>query len=111
MLVFWLDEMERVAAGVGVPVPMGRMPDDPGRQQAIESDRTLPTRDLMTRIRTAIGRYVDRLPRFTDEEWTKRGLHPRRGEMTVREMLEVLVLDHIDDHVKQVAQALERRSG
>lgn len=109
MLGYWLDQMERVIAGPAWPVSMGRSVDDPSRNHAIEEGRQLPTREIMTQVRAGIGRYVERLPGLTPEDWARVGLHPRRGEMTVAQMLEVLVLDHIEDHVRQVADALARR--
>jgi uncharacterized damage-inducible protein DinB len=41
----------------------------------------------------------------TETDWKKTGLHPERGEMTLRELLE-LYADHSERHIEQI---LERR--
>ncbi len=110
MLGYWLAQMERVIAGSGEVVPMGRVTGDPLRAEAIERDRSLPTHELLAHIRIAIGRYVARLPELEVEEWDRRGLHPRLGEMTVGEMLDRFVLGHIEEHVTQLNQTLEARA-
>jgi len=102
--------MERVIAASGEVVPMGRVAGDTLRAQAIETGRTLPTRELVARIRSAIGRYVVRLPELTAEDWGQRGIHPRVGELTVAEMLDRFVLGHLDEHVAQLNHALEARA-
>jgi hypothetical protein len=110
MLGYWLAQMERVIAASGEVVPMGRVAGDTLRAQAIETGRTLPTRELVARIRSAIGRYVVRLPELTAEDWGQRGIHPRVGELTVAEMLDRFVLGHLDEHVAQLNHALEARA-
>jgi hypothetical protein len=106
MLGYWLDQMELVIAARGEPVPMGRQTGDPGRAAAIEQGRRQPTGELLTRIRSAIGRYVTRLPELSADDWERRGIHPRLGEMTVAEMLERFVLSHLDEHATQLGATL-----
>ncbi len=113
MLGFWLDQMELViASSVDVgdsahePVPMGRMSDDPRRAAAIERDRELPTAALLARIHGAVERYAARLPALRVGDWTSLGLHPRLGRVTVAQMLDQFVLDHVDDHVAQLRASL-----
>jgi uncharacterized damage-inducible protein DinB len=43
---------------------------------------------------------------FSEADWAKTGLHPERGEMTVRGLLE-LYADHSERHIEQI---LERRT-
>ncbi|HEY4875485.1 MAG TPA: DinB family protein [Puia sp.] len=42
---------------------------------------------------------------FEDSDWSKTGIHPERGEMTLRGLLE-LYADHSERHIEQI---LERR--
>ncbi len=107
MLGYWLGQMERVIAAEGESVPMGRSADDPMRTAAVAQARHQPTRQLLATIRSSIGRYVTRLPELSADDWERRGIHPRLGEMTVAEMLERFVLSHLDEHAAQLGAALE----
>jgi hypothetical protein len=106
MLQYWLGEIERVIAGGPDPVPFGRVATDPLRTLTIERDRTLPTGELISRIQASVGRYGARLPQLSPADWQKRGLHPRRGEMTVAAILERFVVSHLEEHAVQLREAL-----
>jgi len=106
MLQFWLGEIERVVAGSPEPVPFGRVSTDPLRTLTMERDRTLPTRELIGRIQSGVGRYAARLPDLSPADWAKTGLHPRLGEMTVAAILERFVGSHLDEHAVQLAESL-----
>lgn len=110
MLPYWLGEIERVLAGSPEPVPFGRTSSDPLRNLTIERDRSLPTGELLGRIRAAVGRYATRLPTLSAHDWQRCGLHPRLGEMTVAAMLERFVVSHLDDHAAQLVTALGSRA-
>lgn len=114
MLSFWLGEVERVLAGSPDPVPFGRVPSDTVRLGIIERDRTLPIGELYARVATGIDRYRRRLPTLTPADLERRGLHPRDGELTVREMLDRYVVRHVAEHVGQMRAILaapDRRAG
>lgn len=111
MLPFWLGEVERIldGAAAGEPVPFGRVADDPLRLGVIERDRSLPPRELFGRVETGASRVLSRLAELDEAEGGRRGLHPRLGEMTVAEILERFVVDHADEHVRQLDAALGAR--
>jgi hypothetical protein len=110
MLQYWLGEMERVLAGSPEPVPFGRIASDPLRTLTIERDRTLPTGELINRIQSTVGRYAARMPQLSAEDWARRGLHPRLGEMTVAAMLERFVVTHLEEHAIQLTESLTGRA-
>jgi hypothetical protein len=105
MLPFWLGEIERILAGPE-PAPFGRVATDPVRLAIIERDRTVPPRELLDRIDADVERYARRLPSLTASDLARRGLHPRRGEMTVGAALEDLVVHHLEDHAVQLKDVL-----
>ena len=41
------------------------------------------------------------LLKCTEKEWTKTGFHPQRGEVTLRELLEIYA-DHSERHIEQI---------
>lgn len=106
MLPFWLGEMERIIAGSAEPAPFGRVATDPVRSAIIGRDRTLPTRELFDRLDADVARYERRLPALSAADLARRGLHPRRGEMTVAELLDDFVVRHLEEHASQLRDAL-----
>ena len=106
MLPFWLGEIERIVAGAPGPTPFGRIPGDQIRALTVARDATLPVRELYARIEASIDRYRGRLPEFSGAEIAAVGLHPSRGELGIADALELLVVGHLEDHVRQLTQTL-----
>jgi DinB superfamily len=106
MLPYWLGEVERILAGSAEPVPFGRVATDALRNGIIERDRTLPARELFDRIDADVDRYARRLPELGAADLARHGLHPRWGEMTVADILDGLVVRHLEEHVVQLRDAL-----
>ncbi len=107
MLPYWRGEIERVLAGSPEPVPFGRTSDDPIRSLTVERDRSLPVAELYARLDAGVDRVVLRLLELDDRAVAKRGLHPRRGPMTVQEIVDVMLAGHLEEHYEQLATALE----
>ena len=107
-LPYWLGEIERGLAGdAGAPVPFGRIAEDPVRIGVIGRDRTIPFRELFARVESDAPRVAARLRELSDADVARVGLHPRRGEMTVRDMLEPFLVGHTEGHVTQLREILE----
>jgi hypothetical protein len=106
-LRYWMGEIERVLAGDGrTPVAFGRVATDTIRLGVIGRDRTLPLRELFARIEADAARVANRLSELSEAEASRRGLHPMRGEMTIREMLELFLVGHTEGHVTQLREIL-----
>ena len=107
MLPFWLGELERVVDGDGItPVPFGRIADDALRIGMIERDRSLPLRVLFARLDAALWLWMERLPKVTDADRDRIGLHPRLGEMAAAQIAERFVLGHAEEHLAQLQEVL-----
>ncbi|HEY8239764.1 MAG TPA: DinB family protein [Candidatus Limnocylindrales bacterium] len=106
-LRYWMGEIERVlAADPGTPAPFGRVATDTIRLGVIGRDRTLPFRELFGRIEADAARVAKRLRELSDDDASRRGVHPARGEMAVRELLEPFLVEHSEGHVKQLREIL-----
>lgn len=106
-LRYWMGEIERVVAGDGTsPAPFGRVATDTIRLGVIGRDRSLPLRELFARIEADAARVAKRLGELSEREASAKGLHPTRGEMTVREMLEPFLVGHTEGHVSQLREIL-----
>lgn len=106
-LPYWLGEIERILAGdSGAPVPFGRTAEDPVRIGVIGRDRTVPLRELFARIEADAPRVAARLRELSEADASRLGVHPRRGEMAVRDLLGPFLVGHTEGHVTQLQEIL-----
>jgi hypothetical protein len=106
-LRYWMGEIERVLEGDGSsPVPFGRVASDALRLGVIGRDRSLPLRELFGRIEADAARVAKRLGELSEADANRVGVHPARGEMTVRAMLEPFLVGHTEGHVIQLREIL-----
>ena len=100
---YWHEQLEIVIGGYdGTPVPFGRTRSDPARAAAIELGRNEDITDQMARTREALERLRRYVKPLTAAEWSAVGMHPVRGEMTARQILEFFELDHLEEHADQL---------
>jgi hypothetical protein len=107
MLPYWQGEIERVLIGRVEPVPFGRQPTDLVRTLTVDRDRTLPIPELYARLDNSLERVLRRLLELDERQVSRRGLHNQRGEMTVKQIVDVLLAQHIEEHCRQLAAALD----
>ena len=108
MLTYWLGELERIVAGTDGVTPFGRTPDDQLRALTVTRDATLPVRELYDRIEATLARYRKRLPQLGEPEISRKGVHPVRGRFAVAQLVEVLVVSHLEGHNEQLERSLAR---
>jgi len=114
MLPFWLGETERILDGApdGPPdaaVPFGRVASDPVRIGVIGRDRTVPLRELFTRLEADAARVARRMRALSDAETARVGRHPTQGELTVGQLFERFVTSHLEGHLDQFREILAAR--
>jgi hypothetical protein len=111
MLPYWLGEIERivdagVAEGAGEPPAFGRLEADDVRVQIIGRDRTFPARELLARIEVEGARVASRL-RALEAEAHLLGRHPTRGDLSIADIAERLIVAHAEGHVTQLRESVE----
>ena len=100
---YWLAQAQRVVAlPTNEPVPFGRVKTDAGRIEAIERDRNTDPHALLDRVRTSLAEVTDAARSLPAEAWTRRGVHPTRGEMTVQQIFETFIANHLEEHADQL---------
>jgi hypothetical protein len=109
MLPYWIGQVDRILDGFPEPVSFGRVQADEGRIDAIGRDRLLPVAELFDRVEGGTQEATARLRALGDDELQRRGTHPTLGEMPVREVVERMLLDHLEGHVEQLVGILEGR--
>ena len=111
MLPFWLGEIELIldASGRGEPHAFGRLEDDPARVAIITRDRAFPARELLGRVEAEGKRVARRLRAFGEDDAAAVGQHVTRGELSVRDIAERLIVGHMEGHVTQLREAVSSR--
>ena len=105
---YWLAQAQRVVAlPTNEPVPFGRVKTDAGRLAAVERDRHTDPAALLERVRTSLAEVTEAARTLPPEAWTRRGMHPTRGEMTVQQIFETFIANHLEEHAAQL-DALQR---
>jgi hypothetical protein len=100
---YWLDQVERVIElGAHQPVTFGRVKTDAGRVEAIERNRHESPAELLAGARAALARATDTARALSPEAWLLRGTHPTRGEMTVHQIIERFIVEHLEEHADQL---------
>ena len=100
---YWLAQAQRVVAlPTNEPVPFGRVKTDPTRIEAIERDRHTDPAALLERVRDELADVSDAARALPPEAWTRRGMHPTRGEMSVQEIIERFIVEHLEEHADQL---------
>ena len=123
MMPFWMGEIELIIdaevlridgalvarGGDGAPTEppaFGRLEADPLRVGVIERDRAFPSRELLARIDVEGRRVARRLGALDAQEAEMLGQHPTRGELSVADIAERLIVSHIEGHVTQLREVL-----
>ena len=100
---YWLAQVERVIEmSSHEPVTFGRTKADAGRVEAIERDRHEEPGALLERARASLARATETARSLSPEAWHRQGTHPTRGEMTVREIVEHFIVEHLEEHADQL---------
>jgi threonine dehydratase len=103
---YWLDQIRHIlaarAGGTPEPIPFGRTVEDPGRLAAIERGRRTNPAQLLLGVVAQLAEVAATLGALDDEAWKARGLHPRRGDMALPEIVQRFLLDHLEEHADQL---------
>jgi hypothetical protein len=108
MLPFWLGEIELILdAGSGAePLAFGRLEADDLRVAIITRDRQFPARELLGRVEAEGRRVSRRLRALNDEDAATLGRHVTRGDLSVRDIAERLIVSHLEAHVNQLRESV-----
>jgi hypothetical protein len=108
MIPFWLDQVDRIlATGGPAPVPFGRTVADPDRIGRIGRDRAVPAGELFERFDREVAAANDRIRALPPEALERVGAHVRLGEMTVTDVVERFVIDHLGEHGRQLREIVD----
>ena len=106
MQPFWLGQLDRVIEGHPEPVPFGRVQSDEARIAAIGNDRHLPIETLYRRIEDGAAAVLGLIGMLDAASAARRGIHPTLGEMTVMQVIERMLVNHLEEHADQLERSL-----
>ena len=108
---YWIGQIRRVIEpGASEPVSFGRVSTDPGRLGAIEAGRVEAPAAQMARLGAAIGDARAFLAGLPIDDWRRRGVHPRLGEMDLARIVQQFIVGHLEEHATQL-ETLAEASG
>ncbi len=107
MIPYWLNHCHTLMAATEPP-QFGRTLDAPERLAGVERGATAKPDDLLRRLNDEVQVAANAIRNMSAAERGKIGLHLRRGEMTVAEVVEVFIVTHAEEHLEQVRAALQR---
>ena len=88
----------------------GRLEDDDIRVAIITRDRRFPARELLGRVEAEGRRVAHRFRAFSEEDAAAVGRHLTRGDLSVRDVAERLIVGHLEGHVTQLREAISAAS-
>jgi hypothetical protein len=100
---YWISQAERVlAADSPDPVLFGRARASADHIAAIERDRHQGPNALWHDVKEDLNDLRAFLGDISDRAWHTKGVHPTQGVMTVSQLIEELLIGHIEHHATQL---------
>jgi uncharacterized damage-inducible protein DinB len=106
MFPYWLHHCQALIAAAEPP-QFGRGLDAPERLAGVERGATANPDDMLRQLNDEIQTTANAIRNMSDAECGKKGLHVRRGEMTVADVIDFFIVSHAEEHLEQVRVALQ----
>jgi uncharacterized damage-inducible protein DinB len=105
LLPYWAHEAASIARQPGQP--FGRTHDDAARLGAIDQHGRDALEAIVPRIRSSLAECITTLRGIPPAAWEHAGQHPRRGSMTVSQVVDDFLVSHADEHAAQIQATLD----
>jgi hypothetical protein len=106
VLPYWARQAARVAGREERAAPFGRTHEDPDRIAAVERHAGDTKEELLAAIAEGEREAWLSLHSIPGDRWERTGTHARRGEMSVTQIVQQFLLDHLEEHRAQLAAIL-----
>ena len=105
---FWARRARGVAASDHDGIDFSRTPAEWDlRRASVEEDAQVPLETMIARLERGTTEAVALLRAIPADGWSKRGRHWEHGLMTVEELVDRLMLGHLEAHREQARAAAE----
>lgn len=105
MIPYWMSHCRALIAATEPP-RFGRTPDAPERLAGVERGAAAEPEELLRLLHKEVQAAARSIRQMTAAERGKKGIHNKRGEITVADIVEVMIVAHAEEHVAQVRAAL-----
>ncbi|MEK9165007.1 MAG: DinB family protein [Chloroflexota bacterium] len=106
MIPYWLGHCQALIAATAEPPHFGRSLDAPDRLTGVERGAMGSPDELLRLLNGEIQAAAQAIRQFSAVERGMKGIHPRLGEVTVADVVEILIVAHAEDHLAQARAAL-----
>jgi hypothetical protein len=108
MIPYWLRQCHMLIQANGEELPrFGRTPDSAERLAGVERGAVGNPDELIEQLKIETRNAVAEIRGWASAELAKKGMHARWGEMSVEEIIERLIVVHLEEHLKQIQDALK----
>lgn len=105
MIPYWLGHCQTLAAA-DAPPQFGRTQESPERLAGVARGETRSLDQLMSELGDEVQAAARAIRRMTPDERDRRGIHLKRGAMSVAEVIEMYIVAHAEEHLAQVRATL-----
>ncbi len=106
MIPYWLNHCRALIVAAGEPPRFGRTLEAPERLAGVERGAIGNPDELLRQLSDEVQAAAHAIRHMSPAERGKKGIHLRRGEMTVADVIEEFVVAHAEEHLAQVQIAL-----
>ncbi len=107
MIPYWMHHCGTIIRA-GEPPNFGRTLESPERLEAVARAALADPDEMARLLADAVRDAARRIRAMTVGERGKTGNHNRRGPMTVADVIQILIVEHAEDHLAQVRAAVGR---
>jgi hypothetical protein len=101
MIPYWLNDCQTIIAA-SAPPTFGRALDAPERLAGVEQGANTSLQTLLNLLQREVQGAAAAIRQMGALERGKKGVHLLRGEMTVAEIVETMIVAHAETHLAQV---------
>ena len=106
MIPYWLSHCRTLIAATAEPPRFGRTLDAPERLAGVERGALGTPDEFLRLLNDEVQAAAKAIRHMPTAERGQKGIHLRRGEMTVADVIEVFIVAHAEEHLAQVRAAL-----
>jgi uncharacterized damage-inducible protein DinB len=106
MIPHWLGDCRAMIAATGEPPVFGRGPDAPERLAGIERGSNGNPKEFLGLLNDEVKAAARAIREMSDADRSRKGIHIQRGELTVAESVERLIVAHAEEHLEQIRAVL-----
>lgn len=103
LLPYWAEQARHVVEGGGDGLAFGRVKTTPSRLARIEDGRYAEPTELLERMDAEVAAVASYLDGLTPDALALTGTHQTLGEMTVAEIVDEFLVEHLEQHATQLA--------